>query len=59
MLAQLLPQLGLILVVSSVVNLIVQVTATAFLQLVAGLLYIDRRIRKEGLADSLAEAADS
>ncbi|MDG4860712.1 oxidoreductase [Streptomyces sp. T-3] len=56
-LTQMLPELGVILVVSIVVHLIVQTTTTAFMQLVAGLVYIDRRIRKEGLADSLARTA--
>ncbi|MCK8438490.1 oxidoreductase [Streptomyces sp. D2-8] len=52
-----LPGLWTYLVVTVVVTLVVQLLATAFTQLVSTLLYIDQRIRREGLGESLARAA--
>ncbi len=53
----LLPDLWTYMVISAVVGLVLQLLFSAFTQLVAALLYIDQRIRREGLADSLAQAA--
>jgi hypothetical protein len=52
-----LPGLWTYLVLTVVVMLAVQLLATAFTQLVSTLLYIDQRIRREGLGESLARAA--
>ncbi|PNG22737.1 DUF7847 domain-containing protein [Streptomyces cahuitamycinicus] len=51
-----LPGLWTYLVITVVVMLVVQRLATAFTQLVGTLLYIDQRIRREGLGESLARA---
>ncbi|MFI6940774.1 hypothetical protein ACIBI4_15985 [Streptomyces sp. NPDC050418] len=53
----LLPELWTYLIVSAVIGLVLQLLYIAFTQLVASLLYIDQRIRREGLADGLARAA--
>ncbi|MEU3085377.1 DUF7847 domain-containing protein [Streptomyces massasporeus] len=52
-----LSDLSTYLVLTVVVSLVVQLLATAFTQLVSTLLYIDQRIRREGLGESLARAA--
>jgi hypothetical protein len=50
-------QMGGYMVLSMAGNLLTQMFATVFLPLIATLLYIDRRIRSEGLADVLLRAA--
>lgn len=55
--AQLLPAMGRSIVVSTIGNLFVQLFALVFMPLVSSLLYIDQRIRREGLADVLVHAA--
>ncbi len=45
------------LIVSMAIMMVLQLLAQAFIQLVTALLYIDQRIRREGLGDSLARAA--
>ncbi|MFV0137972.1 oxidoreductase [Streptomyces sp. HMX87] len=52
-----LPGLWTYLVLTVVATLVVQLLATAFTQLVSTLLYIDQRIRRERLGESLARAA--
>ncbi|PZT70355.1 hypothetical protein DN402_33610 [Streptomyces sp. SW4] len=52
-----LPGLWTYLVLTVVVTLVIQMAATAFTQLVSALLYVDQRIRREGLGESLARAA--
>lgn len=53
---QLRSQFGLYAVFSLVAMLATQLAASVFLPLVTAVLYIDRRIRKEGLAHTLAQA---
>ncbi|MET7619523.1 hypothetical protein [Streptomyces sp. NPDC005408] len=55
--SQVLVYLGGALVLALVSQLIGQILVAAFPQLVASLLYVDRRIRTENLAPTLAEAA--
>ncbi|RII18503.1 hypothetical protein DSC45_11340 [Streptomyces sp. YIM 130001] len=55
--ARMVPDLGIAFVVVLLVSWVVQLVAAAFVQLVTTLLYVDRRIRTEGLADALAESA--
>ncbi|MCX4582978.1 hypothetical protein [Streptomyces sp. NBC_01481] len=55
--SQVMVYLGGAIVLSLVSQLIGQVVVAAFPQLIASLLYIDRRIRTENLAPTLAEAA--
>ncbi|MEU9141411.1 hypothetical protein AB0D33_36680 [Streptomyces sp. NPDC048404] len=54
---QMLPDLGPALVLSAIAGVLVQVFFMVFLPLVSSLLYIDQRIRREGLADVLVRAA--
>ncbi|QEV17476.1 oxidoreductase [Streptomyces alboniger] len=54
---QLRSQFGLYAVLGLLGTLLTQLLATVFLPLVTALLYIDRRIRKEGLAHALHSAA--
>ena len=54
---QVVVSMGGLLIVLMVSQLIGQIFVAAFPQLVAGLLYVDQRIRKENLAPTLAEAA--
>lgn len=54
-----LPKLGLIMALSMIVNLLVQLVSSVFLPLVTALLYIDQRIRREGLAHTLELASRS
>ncbi|MEU5578115.1 oxidoreductase [Streptomyces huasconensis] len=54
---QLRSQTSLYAIVTLLGALLTQLTAAVFLPLVTALLYIDRRIRKEGLAHTLAEAS--
>ncbi|MER5180650.1 hypothetical protein ABT009_20140 [Streptomyces sp. NPDC002896] len=56
-LSDVLPHMGAYLVLSMLVNLLVQLLTAVFLPLITTLLYVDQRIRKEGLATSLAAAA--
>ncbi|MFI1399737.1 hypothetical protein [Streptomyces sp. NPDC020681] len=55
--AQVLVSLGGLLILSMAGQLIAQIFAATFPQLVTSLVYVDQRIRKEDLAPSLAEAA--
>ncbi|MFE1289068.1 oxidoreductase [Streptomyces sp. NPDC058751] len=55
--AQLLPAVGRSLVFSTIANVFVQLFALVFIPLVSSLLYIDQRIRREGLADVLLRAS--
>jgi hypothetical protein len=57
LLDQLRSQFGLYAVLGLAGTFLTQLAATVFLPLVTALLYIDRRIRKEGLAHTLADAA--
>ncbi|MBM7171571.1 oxidoreductase [Streptomyces sp. G44] len=57
LLDQLRSQTGLYAIVALLGGLLTQLAAAVFLPLVTALLYIDRRIREEGLAHTLAEAA--
>ncbi|MER5254673.1 hypothetical protein [Streptomyces sp. NPDC002855] len=57
LLDQLSSQVGLYALLGLVGTLITQLAASVFLPLVTAVLYIDRRIRKEGLAHTLAQAA--
>ncbi|WP_219690157.1 DUF7847 domain-containing protein, partial [Streptomyces anatolicus] len=54
---QLRSQFGLYALLALAGTLLTQLLATVFLPLVTALLYLDRRIRKEGLAHALAEAS--
>uniref|UniRef100_UPI00099E217D DUF7847 domain-containing protein n=1 Tax=Streptomyces atriruber TaxID=545121 RepID=UPI00099E217D len=54
---QLRSQFGLYAILALLGTLLTQLIATVFLPLVTALLYIDRRIRREGLAHSLHSAA--
>ncbi|WP_157902767.1 DUF7847 domain-containing protein [Streptomyces jeddahensis] len=56
-LSDFLPHMDVYLVLSMLVNLLVQLLTAVFLPLVTTLLYVDQRIRKEGLATALAAAA--
>jgi hypothetical protein len=55
--SQVLVTMGGLLIVVAVGQLIAQIFAATFPQLVVSLLYVDRRIRVENLAPALAEAA--
>ncbi|MFI0966777.1 hypothetical protein ACH4S8_36160 [Streptomyces sp. NPDC021080] len=55
--AQILPSMGRSLVLSTIASLFVQLFSLVFMPLVGSLLYIDQRIRREGLADVLMRAA--
>ncbi|MCT9004937.1 DUF7847 domain-containing protein [Streptomyces rhizosphaerihabitans] len=55
--AQMLPDLGRSLVLSTIAGIFVQLFSLVFMPLVSSLLYIDQRIRREGLADVLMRAA--
>ncbi|MGW3914956.1 DUF7847 domain-containing protein [Streptomyces sp. NPDC005070] len=55
--ARMLPDMGRSLVLSTISGLFVQLFSLVFMPLVSSLLYIDQRIRREGLADVLARAA--
>ncbi|MFD4478168.1 hypothetical protein ACFWPU_18890 [Streptomyces sp. NPDC058471] len=57
MLDQLRSQFGLYAVFTLVASFLTQLAASVFLPLVTAVLYIDQRIRKEGLAHTLAQAA--
>ncbi|WP_093614708.1 hypothetical protein [Streptomyces indicus] len=57
MYGHLVPDLWLWLGVTFAVLAVLQMLFTVFTQLVSALVYIDQRIRREGLADSLARAA--
>ncbi|MGW7075531.1 DUF7847 domain-containing protein [Streptomyces sp. NPDC054866] len=59
LLDQLRSQFGLYAVLGLVGSFLTQLAATVFLPLVTALLYIDRRIRKEGLAHTLTEASSA
>ncbi|TGB15238.1 hypothetical protein [Streptomyces sp. MZ04] len=59
LLDQLRSQFGLYAVLGLVGTFLTQLVASVFLPLVTALLYIDRRIRKEGLAHTLTEAASA
>ncbi|MET7983313.1 MULTISPECIES: hypothetical protein [unclassified Streptomyces] len=54
---QMLPDLGPALVLSAIAGLFAQLFFMVFMPLVSSLLYIDQRIRREGLADVLLRAA--
>ncbi|PJN12823.1 oxidoreductase [Streptomyces sp. CB01635] len=54
-----LPQLGFVMALSMIANLLVQLVSSVFLPLVTALLYIDQRIRREGLAHTLELASRS
>ncbi|MGW0971889.1 DUF7847 domain-containing protein [Streptomyces sp. NPDC002516] len=54
---QLLPGMGSHLVLSAITSVLVQMFCLAFMPLVSNLLYMDQRIRREGLADVLARAS--
>lgn len=54
---QMLPDLGPALVLSAIAGVFAQVFFMVFMPLVSSLLYIDQRIRREGLADVLVRAA--
>lgn len=56
---QLRSQFGLYAVLGLLGSFLTQLAATVFLPLVTALLYIDRRIRKEGLAHTLTEASSA
>lgn len=56
LLDQLRSQLGLYALFTLVVMFLTQLAASVFLPLVTAVLYVDRRIRKEGLAHTLAQA---
>jgi hypothetical protein len=56
---QSLPDLGPALVLSAIAGVFVQLFFMVFMPLLSGLLYIDQRIRREGLADVLMRAADT
>ncbi|GGN68339.1 hypothetical protein GCM10011579_041740 [Streptomyces albiflavescens] len=58
-LAQTLPDLGISLALSVAGSLLTQLFAMVFLPLITALLYIDQRIRREGLADMLLRASGS
>ncbi|MEU6662736.1 oxidoreductase [Streptomyces sp. NPDC046821] len=51
------PTLGLVMALSMIANLVVQLVSAVFGPLVTSLLYIDQRIRREGLAHTLELAA--
>jgi hypothetical protein len=55
--AQVMPDLGPYLVLALIVTLATQLFSMVFMPLVTNLLYIDQRIRREGLADVLIRAA--
>ncbi|MFD5816091.1 oxidoreductase [Streptomyces sp. NPDC127038] len=55
--AQMLPAMGRSLVLSTIAGIFVQLFSLVFMPLVGSLLYIDQRIRKEGLADVLVLAS--
>ncbi|MFI6086438.1 hypothetical protein [Streptomyces sp. NPDC051218] len=57
LLEQLRSQFGLYAVLGLVGSFLTQLAATVFLPLVTALMYIDRRMRKEGLAHTLAAAS--
>jgi hypothetical protein len=57
MLDQLRSQTGLYAVAALLGTLLTQLAAAVFLPLITALLYVDRRIRKEDLAHTLAEAS--
>ncbi|WP_143658392.1 DUF7847 domain-containing protein [Streptomyces sp. Tue6028] len=57
--AQSLPHLGLSFTISTVLSVVGQVFTMVFMPLITTLLYIDRRIRREGLADVLLRAAEA
>ncbi|MFH8486447.1 DUF7847 domain-containing protein [Streptomyces longisporoflavus] len=57
LLDQLRSQFGLYAVFTLAATLVTQLAASVFLPLVTAVLYIDQRIRKEGLAHTLAQAA--
>lgn len=57
MLDQLRSQFGLYALFGLVASFLTQLAASVFLPLVTAVLYIDQRIRKEGLAHTLAQAA--
>ncbi|WP_339128648.1 hypothetical protein WJM95_07030 [Streptomyces sp. f51] len=54
---QFLPSMGSHLVLSAITSVLVQMFCLAFMPLVSNLLYMDQRIRREGLADVLARAS--
>ncbi|MFF1761052.1 hypothetical protein [Streptomyces sp. NPDC058266] len=54
-----LPKLGVVMALSMVGNLLVQLVSSVFLPLVTTLLYVDQRIRREGLAHTLELASRS
>lgn len=56
LLDQLRSQLGLYALFTLVVMFLTQLAASVFLPLVTAVLYVDRRIRREGLADTLTRA---
>ncbi|MFF1643247.1 oxidoreductase [Streptomyces sp. NPDC058246] len=58
-LAQSLPHAGAYLALSVAGSLVTQLFTMVFLPLISALLYIDQRIRREGLADVLLRAAQS
>ncbi|MFJ6831056.1 oxidoreductase [Streptomyces sp. NPDC091209] len=55
--AQVMPDLGPYLVLTLIATLVTQLLSMVFMPLVTNLLYIDQRIRREGLADVLIRAA--
>ncbi|MER5471957.1 hypothetical protein [Streptomyces sp. NPDC002685] len=55
--AQLIPEMGPYLVLSLIVGVVTQMFSMVFMPLVTNLLYIDQRIRREGLADVLMRVA--
>ncbi|MFE2536800.1 hypothetical protein [Streptomyces sp. NPDC059371] len=55
--ARILPDMGRSLVLSTIAGIFVQLFSLVFMPLVSSLLYIDQRIRREGLADVLVRAA--
>ncbi|WP_369245755.1 hypothetical protein [Streptomyces sp. R41] len=57
--AQTLPDIGLYMALSVAGSLVAQLFAMVFLPLITTLLYIDQRIRKEGLADVLLRVSGS
>ncbi|MFG2646231.1 hypothetical protein [Streptomyces sp. NPDC048436] len=59
LLDQLRSQFGLYAVFTLVASFVTQLAASVFLPLVTAVLYIDQRIRKEGLAHTLAQAAST
>ncbi|MFG2311673.1 hypothetical protein ACGFS9_23855 [Streptomyces sp. NPDC048566] len=56
-LGTMLPALGPYLALTVAATFLTQLVSSVFLPLVTTLLYVDRRIRREGLADALARAA--